>query len=783
MTDGGITVKTKLLSLVLTACLLCAAVPVTAQAAFCDIPDPETALAAGVLQSMGIVSGVGQEQYSPDSVLTRAQFCVFMIHTLGLKEQVATYAQKTLFRDVKPGSWYTGYVNLAYSNDLLSGYGNGLFGPDDALTYGQTATLLLRLLGYGSADVGRVWPADYVNFAHSLELDGGISLTANTPVTRGQAAVLLYNTLNTQPKGSSIKLYRQFKDTATIKQVILLDTDARNGTADHQLMVCVIGQAGTSVEYYSQKNLQSDALVGCQGDLLLNSADKVLGFMPSAVDTVDIKIDSVKASGITDTEGNFHKITGSAVTILGQDIYNWNTTGYIQVNSCKGKQARLYYTDNGNVSYVYVSSGVADPSQSVAVAKTHSSAQELARTLGLTGSYHITKNGSPATAGDLARYDTAYFDEASKTLCVSDYRLTGYIQTAVPALDGASSITLSGCTVPVLESAWKSLSDFRLGDRVTLLLTDDRHVAYALSPDELTSDMLGILSTDGRSVTLTGSGLVITAPEMDAEVSLFGSLVRCLVYDDSITALPFTGSVAGKLSISAGTLGQYSIAPSCAIYEQAGIGRGYVYSLDGVAGQPSADFDAIHWTDTLNASSIAAAHLNSAGQVDVLLLRDVTGNCYEYGRMYRYRGTDGILGGAVAGKPVYHDAITVTNAAGESRKYLSAFALSGIKTFYGISFRGSDSGNVQVTDLKELTACTIDASNILLQGQDEWSAIVQGYELPISSQVQLYIEPSDKWLAGEDAVKAAISSELKLTAYYDRTPTTGGQIRILQVEN
>ncbi|MBQ9974488.1 MAG: S-layer homology domain-containing protein [Oscillospiraceae bacterium] len=774
--------KRKLISWLLCAALICSVLPVGVSAAFTDIPDQDTALAAGVLQSMGIVSGVADGLYSPQTKLTRAQFCVFMVHTLGLKEQVNTYAQKALFRDVKPGNWYTGYVNLAYSNNLLSGYGNGLFGPDDPLTYGQTATLLLRLLGYTSAEVGKVWPDDYVNYAHSLELDAGVSLTANDPVTRGQAAILLYNTLNTQPKGSASELYKSFAGTASIKQAIILDTNARNGNADGQLMVCVIGQTGTTIEYYPQKNLQSDVLVGCQGDLLLNRADKVLGFMPGSVQTRDVIISNAKVSGITGTDGSFHKVTGSAVTIVGENTYTWNSTGYIQANNRQSRQARLYYNDNGTVSHVYISSGVSQSNETVAVAQTDTAASELARKLGVTGSYTVTKNGAAAQAGDLARYDVAYFDTTSRVLCVSDGRITGYIQNASPALDGAQTITVAGCTMPVLECAWEALGQYRLGDRVTLLLTDDGQVAAALSPAQLTADMVGVLSMDGRSVTLCGSGLVITAPEMDAEARLYGTLVRFLVYDDSITALSFTGSVSGQLDVAKGTLGSYKLAPACDIFESSGSDRGYVYSLDGIPGQPSSNFDELFWTDRLDASYIAAAHLNEAGQVDVLLLRDVTGNSCQYGMAIRYLDQEGIFGGNAGGRPLYYDALTITNANGESQKYLSAFSLSGTRTFYAVSLRSANTGGVQVTDLKKLSDVQVTAGDFFLEGDEDWYVTAEGREVPVSKQVQVYIEPADRWLSGGEGVQAAISSGLTVRAYYDRQLSTGGQVRVIALE-
>lgn len=774
--------KKKLLSLILAAVLVCGMLPVGARAAFADIPDEDTALAAGVLQSMGIVSGVGADRYSPDSVLTRAQFCVFMIHTLGLKDLVNTYAQKTLFRDVKPGNWYTGYVNLAYSQNLLSGYGNGLFGPDDPLTYGQTATLLLRLLGYSSAEVGKVWPTDYVNYAHSLELDEGVSLTAQEHVTRGQAAVLLYNTLNTQPKGGSAELYKSFSDTATIKQAIVLDTDARNGTAAGQLMVCVIGSTGAVIEYYPQKNLQSDALVGCQGDLLLNRSDQVLGFMPTSVRTQDVVISSAKASGITGTDGSFHRVTGSAATIVGDDIYTWNSTGHIQANSCQSKQARLFYNDNGTVSHVYIASGVTEVNQSVAVAFTQSPASELMGRLGVSGCA-ISKNGAAAQAADLAQYDVAYYDNASHVLCVSDRRVTGYIQNASPALDGAQSITVAGCSIPVLEAAWDSLGQFQLGDRVTLLLTDDGQVAHALSPSVLTADMIGVLAPDGRSITLTGTALTLTDPELDADSDLYGSLVRCTVYSDSISVFPFTGSLSGSLAVKERTLGSCRLAPSCDIYERASSTRGYVYSLSGDLGRPSRDLEELDQIKTVPSDKIAAAHLNGAGQVDVLVLKDVTGNTYQYGQVHRYRDMDGIFGGNAGGKPIYHDALTLVNAAGESQKYLSAFSLAGSQAYYGIALRTSDLGSLQVTDLKVLERQDAAATDFVLEDEEDWSVTVQGVPMPVSKSVQVYVEPSEQWLSGTQGVQAALSSGLEITIHYDRPAQEGGQVRVISLEN
>ena len=773
--------KKKLLSLILAGCLLCPLVSAPATATFTDIADPDTALAAGVLEGMGIVSGVRQGVYSPDTALTRAQFCVLIIHTMGKKDLVNTYTQKALFTDVKPGSWYTGYVNLAYSLNLLSGYGNGKFGPDDPITYGQAATLLLRLLNYTSSEIGKIWPADYVNYAGALELDEGLSLSADSHVTRGQAAILLYNTLNTHPKDSSAEFYRSFADTASAKTAILLATDAESGTQTGLAMACILGSGTATIEYFPQKNRLSDAVIGCVGDLMLTAAGKAVGFMPTGIRSDDVVISQAKASGITDPSGTLHKITGSTPTVIGEDLYTWNTTGYLQANGQKDRTARLFYNDDGSVACVYVTKGAATASTRAVFADSTTPLTEFLRELNITGSYAITKNGAPAAAGDLATYDTAYFDTASRTLRTSDFSLTGYLQNASPALDGAETVTVAGCTVPVLESAWDTLGRYKLGDRVTLLLTDNGKVAAATSP--LYNEMLGVLSTDGTSVTLCGSGLVITDKELESDARLAGTLVRCRVDKDGIYAYAYTSSLAGPLDLSAKTLGSYSLAPGCRIYEYGG-GKGdysYVYSLSGELGQASSDFSAITWTDTVSTGDIRAAHLNSAGQVDVLLLHDVTGNSWQYGEYTPYRGEEGISSTS-GGRRIYNDAATLTNADGETRKFFSSYGSTRHSTISGVALgSSSDGSNQQAAGVLSLSSLPASADDFFLQG-DVWYVDCDSLLLPLSDLIQVCITPSESWLSGEDGVRAALSSGLSLRVYYDRDPASGGQVRVLCAE-
>ena len=164
--------------------LCLAALPARAGAAYTDITDETVATAAAALEGMGVVSGTSDSTFNPSGSLSRAQLCAMLVNAAGLSSQVSTYARKTLFSDVSASAWYNGYVNLAYSQGLVSGNGDGTFGPNEAVTYGEMATSLLRLLGYTSEEVGAVWPLDYTTFCDELGLSDGLSLGAYDSLNR-----------------------------------------------------------------------------------------------------------------------------------------------------------------------------------------------------------------------------------------------------------------------------------------------------------------------------------------------------------------------------------------------------------------------------------------------------------------------------------------------------------------------------------------------------------------------------------------------------------------------
>ena len=767
--------KRMILSLALAAALCLSLVP-GAGAAFTDIPDDTTQVAAAALQGLGVVGGTSDTTFSPDETLTRAQMCAMAVNALGLSDQVAAAGRRTLFSDVAPSAWYNGYVNAAYGEGLVNGYGNGTFGPDDPVTYGQVATILLRMLGYTSAEVGSLWPLDYTDFCDELGLSQGLTLSPNGSLTRGEAAVLLYRALLENVNGTQQPCYETIDGVSSTAEAILLDVDAAYGGGSGLLMAYL--PDGSGITYYTQGRQQSDALEGRLGTLLFDGAGKAVGFLPDGSEARDVTIGSATASTLTASDGSSYRISSGAVVLSGGESYEYSASGYLQLNGRAGSTVRLFADDTGAIRYLYLSGGTTSASQA-AVADTSSAASSLARALGISGrSYAITKNGAAADSGDLAEYDVAYYDAATGTMRTSDYKVTGYISAASPNVTAAETITVAGCEFPVLESAWESLEGFRIGDTVTLLLTDDGKVAGACAPKEAWADMVGILSENGRSVTLCDSGVTLTASQVDYDEDMLGSLVR--VSSSGSAALRCSAPSANArygVDLTEGTLGELELAPACRIYEWGG--SGFVYDLEGNRGSASSDFSAIDWVDEISSGSVSYYRTNSAGQVDLILLDSVTGGCYDYGKLTRYEGSDGISAGSFNGQAIYNDAAALTNAAGTTQKYLYNLAVH--DRYVGVALGQSATGDLRITAVQTLTSAKAEAGDFFLQGGD-WYVESGRQEYRVSDQVQIHLTDADLWLEGTGGLESILADGYTLTLYYDRPASQGGQIRIITAQ-
>ena len=95
----------------------------------------------------GVMTGMSQTMFSPDTNLTRAQM-VQILYNLEGRPAVSGSS----FADVSADAWYASAVAWARSTGVVLGYDENTFGPDDTLTRAQAAAILMRYAAYKGLD-------------------------------------------------------------------------------------------------------------------------------------------------------------------------------------------------------------------------------------------------------------------------------------------------------------------------------------------------------------------------------------------------------------------------------------------------------------------------------------------------------------------------------------------------------------------------------------------------------------------------------------------------------
>ena len=133
------------------------------EADLCDLSFSWAGASVRELVARGIVSGLGDGTYGPDQRLTRAQFAVLLSHSFGDLPIVRREVPSFSDRSQIP-SWAWPHVVASYQRGLLSGHANGTFGPNDPLTRLQALVAIASGLGWRGTD------ADLVRFTDQTQV-------------------------------------------------------------------------------------------------------------------------------------------------------------------------------------------------------------------------------------------------------------------------------------------------------------------------------------------------------------------------------------------------------------------------------------------------------------------------------------------------------------------------------------------------------------------------------------------------------------------------------------
>lgn len=117
-------------------------------ASYSDVADDSAySVAVESLSKLGIVTGYEDGTYGPEKAVTRAEMAALIARIQGYEESAKANAN-TAFTDVPSEYWASGYIAQAANQGIVNGYGDGTFGPDDTVKYEQAVTMIMRTLGY-----------------------------------------------------------------------------------------------------------------------------------------------------------------------------------------------------------------------------------------------------------------------------------------------------------------------------------------------------------------------------------------------------------------------------------------------------------------------------------------------------------------------------------------------------------------------------------------------------------------------------------------------------------
>ncbi len=167
--------------------------------AFDDVEDYQTQIS--LLNQLRIVEGKDETTfgYGEDVMRWHMALWIAKIMTGKVDDAYVNWYETTnytTFQDINPDQFY-GSISYGVENGIILGYSESEFGPEDGIIFQDAFTMVVRMLGYGSASMDANYPWSYVDKAIKLGLDKGLRANYNNEetATREEIVVILYNAL------------------------------------------------------------------------------------------------------------------------------------------------------------------------------------------------------------------------------------------------------------------------------------------------------------------------------------------------------------------------------------------------------------------------------------------------------------------------------------------------------------------------------------------------------------------------------------------------------------
>lgn len=249
----------------------------------------------------------------------------------------------------------------------------------------------------------------------------------------------------------------------------------------------------------------------------------------------------------------------------------------------------------------------------------------------------VYRNDTPANTQALQPWDVIYYSKSTQTVWAYARRVSGTLEKVSPNRELPETVTVAGVEYKLNSDMAKNQlgisGGLSNGTVVTLLIGRNGEAAAAYHVKDLNAEIIGAVTASGTASYTAANGASYEATTLSmlgvdgqtytlqsSQKYSIGSLVRASFASDGvkISSLSRTQSVSGRISAAAGKIGQTPIADGVQILDVSGQNavKAYLSRLDGI---------------TLSGENVLYSEKNTAGEIAVLILKDVTGDQYSYG--------------------------------------------------------------------------------------------------------------------------------------------------------
>ena len=282
----------------------------------------------------GHVTGYSDGSFKPEEFVTRAEF-VKMVNNLFSYKETANIS----FKDVNQNDWYYQDVQKAFKAGYITGVSKTKFAPNDNITREQAAVIISKIMKlngnstetdiFKDTDKISSWAKNYVSLAAKAQLIKGYSdnsFKPQNPIKRAEAIVTLNRTINNTEltdliidKAGTVVENKIVKNLHITKEVGNGEVTLKNVTIKGELLVEGGGLNSILIE---------DSIVS---KLTTNKEDGKVRILIGGKTSVDLT--SVKSSAILEqqklTGRGFEEVTvyeGTSVSLATDKTVTWTSS-------------------------------------------------------------------------------------------------------------------------------------------------------------------------------------------------------------------------------------------------------------------------------------------------------------------------------------------------------------------------------------------------------------------------------------------------------------------------